>query len=232
MIIGVDFDNTIVCYDALFKKSRLNAGWWGRRSPAYKRSVRDHVRQTSRDQVWTELQGVVYGQRMHEAEPFDGAVDFFKRCRGQGISVYIVSHRTPTPQVGEPFDLYQAARHWLASRGFHDPGGIALLPDDVFLEPTQDEKVARIAALGCTHFIDDLQEFIERHDFPESVRRILFDPGNLHANVIGIERVDSWKEVDRLIFGDEISADQFGPLLAAAGLEGPPHLTRLGWWWE
>jgi hypothetical protein len=36
----------------------------------------------------------------------------------------------------------------------------------VFLEPTKADKLTRIATLGCTHFIDDLPEFLSDPGFP------------------------------------------------------------------
>jgi hypothetical protein len=43
----------------------------------------------------------------------------------------------------------------------------------VYFEGTRTEKIARIVALGCTHFIDDLEEVFDDPAFPSGVERLL-----------------------------------------------------------
>ena len=48
--------------------------------------------------------------------------------------------------------------------------------------------------LGCTHFIDDLEEVLAHPDFPVAVERLLFDPytenggGEWYASVPYLEK--------------------------------------------
>jgi hypothetical protein len=71
--------------------------------------------------------------------------------------------------------LHAAARRWLAEQGFFDRGG-ALTPERVYFEPSYEEKIARVERLGCTHFVDDLEEFLAEDALPRGLVRILFEP--------------------------------------------------------
>ena len=199
-IVGVDFDNTIVCYDAIFHRIAVERGLVPADLPANKTAVRDYLRQEGREPDWTELQGVVYGPRMTEAGAFPGVKEFFRECRWRGIAVKIVSHKTRFPYAGERHDLHASALNWLEQQGFFATDDIGLSTESVFFEPSKQGKMARISALGCRVFIDDLPEFLNEPDFPAAVRRVLFDPSGAPATGNGIETAASWTEVIRKIF--------------------------------
>lgn len=203
MLIGVDLDNTIVCYDELLRAVALESGLIPETVPVSKAAVRDWLRRAGREDLWIELQGLVYGAGMPEARPFPGALEFFARCRELQVPVSIISHRTRHPYLGRQYDLHQAAQTWLAAHGFYDPGRIGLHADRVHLELTKEDKVARIAASGCSHFIDDLPEFLNSPAFPSGVERILFDPAGLHADCSTIRRAASWAAIERLLLPDD-----------------------------
>jgi phosphoglycolate phosphatase-like HAD superfamily hydrolase len=108
MRVGLDFDNTIVSYDSLFHKVAREGGWIPRDLPPSKLLVRDHLRRIGKEEVWTEMQGLVYGARMAEAESFPGAAQFMRWARGAGIELFIVSHKTRYPFLG-PRSVSRAA---------------------------------------------------------------------------------------------------------------------------
>jgi hypothetical protein len=191
-VIGVDFDNTIVCYDEVFTRVAVEQGLVPSDAATSKTAIRDHLRSLGQEDRWTELQGTIYGPRMIDARPFPGVIEFFAACRAAGLPVAIVSHRTRVPYLGEKHDLHTAARDWLARQGFHEPAGIGLPVERVFFEETKEAKLARIAELGCTHFIDDLPELLAHPLFPAHVRRILFDPHGQHGTAAGIDVATSW----------------------------------------
>jgi hypothetical protein len=194
MHIGVDFDNTIVCYDALFHRVARERGFIPPEIPAGKSAVRDHLRQTGREETWIELQGLVYGPRLSEAAPYPGALHFFQDCRKAGIALSIISHKTRQPVLGRPHDLHQAALDWLQQHAFFDPAGIGLSRSDVFFELTRSSKLERISQRGCTLFIDDLPEVLAEPAFPK-IDRLLFDPNGLHGSQTDFLRVRSWMEI-------------------------------------
>ena len=114
MRIGLDFDNTIVSYDALFHKIALETGLIPEGIPVSKVSVRDHLRKAGCEDAWTEMQGTVYGGRMAEAEAFPGVKSFLAWTRSERVPVSIVSHKTLHPFLGKQYDLHAAARAWIA----------------------------------------------------------------------------------------------------------------------
>lgn len=213
MIIGIDFDNTIVCYDGLFYKVARDQGLIPSDLDTSKDSVRDYLRSVGREDDWTRLQGLVYGSRIVEADPFPGVKDFFRRCIKNGIPVFIVSHKTRFPYLGDKVDLHDSARLWLEVQGFFDKDMMGLSRDNVFFELTKEEKLSRIASIGCTHFFDDLPELLGHVDFSKDVKRILFDPNGRHKIPEGLEKVGSWKEFSRMVL--ENSADSLKEEVAA-----------------
>ena len=197
MLIGIDFDNTIVSYDGVFHKLAVENGLIPEDSPTSKVQVRDYLRQQGQENAWIELQGYVYGARMLEAKPFPGVLEFFCLCKDQGISVCIVSHRTRHPFIGPRYDLHQAARKWVQHYDFYEQTGVS--PERVYFELSKQEKLDRIGQQGCDLFIDDLPEFLAEPDFPTGVQRILFDPNSRNPTEFRFERVTSWEQIGQLI---------------------------------
>ena len=199
-VIGVDFDNTIVCYDRLFYQSAVELDLISPEVTATKQQVRNHLCRAGRGNDWTELQGYVYGYRIREAELFPGVDDFFRCCVECGISTCIISHKTRHPVAGHHYDLHESAMSWLDAVGFLDVGNVGLSPAQVFFEPTKERKLGRIADMRCDYFVDDLPELLLDPEFPGRVKRILFDPARHHSEFNGLEIADSWKSIKTVIF--------------------------------
>jgi len=194
MILGIDFDNTIVCYDHAFYRGALAKGLIPPSIPQAKNEIRNYLRDNGQEEAWTELQGFVYGACMHEAEPFPHVIEFFQKCRQSGITVFIISHKTRYPYRGERYDLHKSSFDWVSRYDLFDDRG-ARISGNVFFELTKEAKIMRIKEEGCTHFIDDLPEFLSEPAFPRDVQRILFDPHNLHNDADADFRVRSWSEL-------------------------------------
>ena len=201
MIIGIDFDNTLVSYDTLFHKVAREQGLIPPDLPATKTAVRDHLRATGREAVWTEMQGTVYGARIAEAEPYPGALDLIRACHRERIAVRIISHKTRRPYQGEGHDLHAAAQGWLQQHHFLDTPNTGIGEGQVFFEPTKSGKLNRIATCGCTHFIDDLPELLAEPAFPKQVERFLFDPQDIHGRVGKIGHATDWASLQRQLLG-------------------------------
>ncbi|MCC7408192.1 MAG: hypothetical protein IT442_08975 [Phycisphaeraceae bacterium] len=176
MLLGVDFDNTIVCYDGVFHRVAVDLKLIPPGIGTGKNDVRDWLRAAGREDDWTRLQGIIYGTRILAAPPFPGVIDFFRGARVKGVRVMIISHKTRQPYLGEPCDLHEAAMGWLEHHGFFEASGAGLSRGDVCLELTKQEKLGRIAQARCTHFVDDLPEFLSESAFPQDVRKVLWDP--------------------------------------------------------
>ena len=196
MRIGLDFDNTIVSYDSLLHKVALEQNAVPQSTARTKLAVRDHLRVIGKEDVWTAMQGYVYGARMAEAEAYPGVHDFFKWASERNIDISIVSHKTRHPFMGPAYDLHQAARGWIEAH-LVDARGSLLPADQVFFELTKEEKLARIGALQCDWFIDDLPEILQASDFPERVSRLLFDPDAHHIAISAMPRMASWHAVQQ-----------------------------------
>ncbi|MEM8782856.1 MAG: haloacid dehalogenase-like hydrolase [Planctomycetota bacterium] len=197
MIVGLDFDNTIACYDGLFHTLALGRGLIPDDTPADKTQVRDFLRRQGKEDAWTELQGLAYGPSIVDATPFPGAVETIAELAENGCKLHIVSHKTKTPYRGEPHDLHAAARSFLDHHGVSPQ----LIPADrVHLCLTKADKLRRIADLRCTHFLDDLPEFLAEPAFPGATTKILFDPGGRHAEQSNTLRITAWPQlIDQLL---------------------------------
>src|SRR6266568_929581 len=152
MRIGIDFDNTLIDYDGVFVAAARERGLIGPEIAGSKRAVRDAIRLLPDGELtWQRLQGYVYGAGIGGAVPFAGAAEFLRRCAAEGVELFIVSHKTRYGHFDPArVDLREAARRWLMAQGILAPeGGIAA--DHVFFEDDRACKLARIAALGCSH---------------------------------------------------------------------------------
>ena len=189
MIIGVDFDNTIISYDELFARLARERGHATRDG---KKAIRDKIRQVPDGDIeWQKLQGMADGPRMAEATLMDGVTDFFTACRKRDIPVHVISHKTEFAGYDDTHtNLRHAASAWLRA---HD------LPDAHF-GGTRAEKIAAIKQLGCTMFVDDLEETFLEPDFPSDTEKILFAPRG-HSPVPGAHISRSWQEItERVLF--------------------------------
>lgn len=193
--IGIDFDNTIVCYDTLFRRAALERGLIPADLPSNKGAVRDHLRAAGLEDRWTAMQGEVYGKRMNEALPFPGVLESLARLVRSQIPTFIVSHKTRFPFLGPKYDLHDAALGWMEIQGVFNPAVVGLPRDHVFLELTKQAKLRRIAELRCTHFIDDLPELLGDAEFPRGVARLLFDPNDCHPVQPDCARLTSWRHI-------------------------------------
>ncbi len=197
MGIGVDLDNTIICYDHLFVRvaiekgliSRTGVGVWG------KYEVKSEIQRLHGNDVWTALQGEIYGFRLPEADPFPGVVDFFRQCRHRGIPTCIISHKTKYPALGPRYNLRQAALAWLEKHGWFEADGIGICRSDVEFHDTLSDKLDAIGRRRCGVFIDDLPEVFAASNFPAHTSRVLFDPGSCHMPAPGIERATTWDQI-------------------------------------
>ncbi len=203
MRIGLDFDNTIVSYDTVFHQVAQERGLIPLDLPVSKTSVRDHLRRAGREDTWTEMQGWVYGTRMNDAEPFPGVRETLRHLRGNGHELFIVSHKTRHPYRGPAYDLHQAAVAWIDTV-LRDAEGALVTPSCIYFCERKEEKIARIAEVGCEAFLDDLPEILVMRNFPVSARRLLFDPAHqypAHWATEGcvLHRVVSWLELPPLL---------------------------------
>jgi hypothetical protein len=203
--IGIDFDNTIVCYDEVFVRTAKGEGLIPHDFRGGKAGVRDFIRRlTGGEEKWQRLQGKVYGSQMDDASLFEGVARFLSRCRQRAdTSVFIVSHKTEFGHFdASGISLREVACAWMAKHAFFDKGGFNLADDALYFESTRDDKIERIARLGCTHFIDDLEEVLGHPRFPVGVRRILFLNGRSDRPAVSYDVCADWREIEEAVFAN------------------------------
>ena len=191
-LLGLDFDNTLVRYDKLFHQLALEKSLIEESLPADKTAIRNYLRSQGQDEQFTLLQGEVYGLRILDAEPAEGMLNALGELHQRGIPMVLVSHKTQTPYKGPSYDLHQAAWSWLEKQGFFAPDGLGWSRDQVFFEESKQAKVARIEALCCTHYVDDLPEILEM--IPNNIQAILYDPKQTHTNYDGHRHIQ-WETI-------------------------------------
>ncbi|MBI5558939.1 MAG: hypothetical protein HY885_15035 [Deltaproteobacteria bacterium] len=216
--IGLDFDNTLICYGSLFHDCAVGGNLLRAPLPAKDRdSVREHIRAAvDGENKWQQIQAWVYGDEIDKAEMCAGVGEFLLLCRQKKIPVVIISHKTrfaakKREQGGSDADLHQAAMRWMKNHYFFGEQGLGVAEKHVFFEATRQQKADRIAEQGCTHFIDDLPEMFVESTFPGGIIKMLYS-----ATLRRAEGVDhhfcSWTDISRffrdLIGGAARSAER------------------------
>jgi hypothetical protein len=200
-LLGLDFDNTLVRYDKLFHQLALEKDLIEESLPADKAAVRDYLRSQGQDEQFTLLQGEVYGLRILEAEPAPGMLEALNELHLRGIPMVLVSHKTRTPYKGPAYDLHRAAWSWLEKHNFFSKEGLSWKTSQVYFENSKGEKVNRIKALNCSHYIDDLPEILNQ--IPINISTILYSPGLIDPNLTKTKErhqaMSDWSQASRLI---------------------------------
>ena len=197
MKIGIDFDNTIACYEGVFHQAALERGLIPIDLPSSKNSVRDYLNQNNRKEEFTLLQGYVYGSRMDLVKFYPGFIDFVLEAIDKKHDLYIVSHKTRYPIAGPRYDMHVAAMQCFDNHELITKAGF--VRENIFFEETKENKIARANLIGVDVFIDDLPEILSMPGFPVDCRRILFDPNLHHIHLIGFERYSHWYDLKEII---------------------------------
>jgi len=203
-VIAVDFDNTIVSYDSLIHGLALKGNLIEATVSKNKTAVRDRVRTLpDGERRWQEIQAAAYGKEMDQAQPAEGVQDFFSTCAKRNCRVYIVSHKTEyAAQDDGGTNLHSAAMDWMANHGFFNENGLGLSQDQVFFEDTRRAKLDRVNSLGCSHFIDDLEETFLEGSVSLAMEKILYAPHGAQRDLPGVKRAANWREVTGYVFND------------------------------
>jgi hypothetical protein len=194
--LGIDLDNTIINYTRAFADAAVEAGL-GDAAKGGKTALRDELRsRTGGEDLWQRVQALAYGPLIGRAEPFPGVEGFFARARAEGMALAIVSHKSEFA-AGAPAgpNLRDCATEWLAEHGFVRAG-----EPHVYFEGTRAEKCARIAALGLTHFVDDLVEVFEDPAFPRTCERWLFAPDGVPVQLPAERAFRDWPALTAATF--------------------------------
>ena len=192
MRIGIDFDNTIADYDAVFREAAVGTGQLDAGFEGGKTAVRDAIRNgPGGEDDWQRLQGQVYGRFMPLARPMPGVAEFLGACLERKADVYVISHKTEFGHYDEArINLRQAAMKWMRENGLFDRRRSALAAANVTFAATRQEKIGRIGEANVEHFIDDLPEVFADPGFPTATAQHLLGPGGY----------GHWNEIREVIF--------------------------------
>lgn len=200
MIIGIDFDNTIIDYNNLFYEAGLSLGVLPDTASYSKKTIRDYLIEKKREQDWIKIQGLVYGKYIRTANVMAGFSSFSDLCYENGWNIYIISHKTKDSLVGEKINLHTSALHWLEDNGIYGPdirGAVA----GVFFESTRFEKICRINQLCCNVMIDDLADVLLHPDLLKDIVKILYDPDVKNTPNPGYFIAGKWDQILCIIEG-------------------------------
>lgn len=203
LVVGIDLDNTLVTYDDLIHEVALGMNLITTGVRPNKTEIRDHVRRLPDGEIkWQRLQAIIYGPRMCGASISNGTLSFFQECKRQSAKVFVISHKTQFAKYDTTnTDLHKSAMKWMTYKRFFDADGFSLKRDDVFMEPTRQDKLHRVAELGCRYFVDDLQEIFLEPNFPIGVQGILYHPNAKQSCPSGVKPATCWREIQEHIFG-------------------------------
>ena len=201
-VLGVDFDNTIINYDDLLHTVAVERNLISPDLEKSKRIIRDRIRQLPQGEIeWQKLQAVVYGLRIREARLIQGFRNFVTHCRFEQIPIYIISHKTEYAGYDETkTNLRLAAMDWMAIHNFFDSTGLGFSRSEIFFGATRLEKIEYIRQLGCTHFVDDLEETFGEKTFPFNVNKILFASDSQGTDLPNVRVVSHWLDIYEYFF--------------------------------
>jgi len=219
VLIGIDLDNTIACYDGGFLALAREIGLVPEDFRGGKKAVRDAVRAGRGGEIaWQQLQARLYGRDIRRAQLAPGIDVLLERARARNVPVAVISHKTRFSRYDADTDLRLAAKDWMLGNGLFDPHGMGVRPENVFFEATREAKIDRIRSVGCTHFIDDLGEVFNEPEFPTDVRSYLYAAGYDEIPSGRFRAFRTHNEIADHLFGAD-------PAVAAAALTGVPALT-------
>ena len=197
MIVGFDFDNTIISYEKLFKKIAYKKKLVPKNIKSNKNSVKEYLIKKNKETEWTILQGDVYGKYIMDAKIYIGVKKIMKSLSKNKIKFYIISHKTKFPYLGRKINLQVAAKKWIYKNILRDDNSINLSIKDIFFENSIKEKISRINKLRCNIYIDDLPKILEL--LPKGVIKILFTPNQKSQQKKPIISMKKWIDFNKII---------------------------------
>lgn len=208
MKIGIDLDNTLVEYDAAFLAAAQSLAIALPQSFRSKYQVREFLRaQPDGERTWQRVQGLSYGRfAQAHAKIFPGVKRFLWRCRQNGHSVTIVSHKTEYGHDDvDRVPLRTVASAFLADQGI--AGTRDAVVREVIFKNTYEEKIACIETQAFDWFIDDLYEVLCDLAKCRGLRTIHFQPAPspcLQSFSVNEEdcSLSDWQQIDARVNGE------------------------------
>ncbi len=190
MRIGFDFDNTIIEYKDLFYKEALKHGFVKGKENPTKNTIRKHFVKLKKEEIFTEIQGEVYGNSIHQGTISDELVSLMNKLHNEGHKIFIVSHKTLHPISGSKYNLREAALSWLMKQSIFGENK-PIKRKNIFFESTKEEKTKRVEQLKINIYVDDLVEILEMLD--KNILGLLYNPENKNLNWPKEKTIFKWE---------------------------------------
>jgi len=197
--IGIDFDNTIVNYEDVFYEVAIKKNFLPKSEKLNtKEEVKSYFISLDKENLWTEIQGLVYGKHISHAKKQPSLIEVLEYFKNDNYELFIVSHRTKYPYLGEKINLHIAAKDWIKNNLNK------LIPEDnIFFEETIENKISRANEIGINYFIDDLEKVLLNKIFSKNIKKILYDPYKKNDSVNpDLYYAHSWLNVKDIIIND------------------------------
>lgn len=192
--IGLDFDNTLICYDQVFYQLAREHRFIEESVPAKKANIRQSiVERFGNDLHWQKLQSLAYGPQISEAQLFDGVLAFVSVMIKQGHELFIVSHKSVRSHFNPNIKLRDHALSFMKQCGLVAP---EMIPEQhVFFAQTLTDKVEKIANLKLDVFVDDLGKVLLHECFPQYTVGIKYNGSKTE----GALYADDWQQISHYI---------------------------------
>jgi hypothetical protein len=189
--LAIDLDNTIITYDDLFykfTKKKLNI----HSNKKNKENIKKLIINKFNEKKWTEIQSIVYSQKIFQAKIFPGFIYQIKKL-SKRCEIFIVSHKTLWPIYGKKINLHDKTKQFLKKKKISFCKNPLIKKENIFFETTKERKVKRIKIIKPDYFIDDLESILKK--IPKSINKILFNyKKNYH-----FENMQNWFQLDKFI---------------------------------
>ena len=196
MIVGLDFDNTIVSYEDSIEVLCEEVGLPISKGLNKKESLKESSIKVGGDQYWTFLQGELYGPKMEFAKPFENCFDALSAMPYE-IKFIILSHRSPKPYGGQEYNLTEYAEAWINK---NVPRSLLNRIEHIEFFESKKDKILAIQRWAPAVFIDDLTSIFLDPLFPLNVSPVLFDPCS--RSICGFRVMTNW--IDLKLIVDEL----------------------------
>ena len=198
--IGIDLDNTIICYDTAFRLAAQKFGLIGNDTTLSKESLCNQIRRKENgEKQWQKLQGYVYGKGIENAQIYPGVHRFLWRCHQLGINVEIVSHKTKYGHFDKSKTLLRECANTFLGNNFI---GISFsVIHKITYTDNREDKLDYIRNNHFDLFIDDLVEVAESISTTDC-QSILFSPGEVIGRLQDVKIMKSWIEIESFLFGN------------------------------
>jgi len=171
--LGIDLDNTVICYDKLIydlaKKKYPDLNFT--KSNISKESIKKKIIKFYGNNQWTELQGLIYGEKILKADLYDNFKEVIKELKNN-FKIFIISHKTRYPVLGEKINLRNSAKNFLKNNKISFCENELIDQKRIYFAETKQEKIDIIKGQKIDIFIDDLDEILS--ELPKNIKKIHF----------------------------------------------------------